>query len=188
PRAPARGRGRRRDVAGRPPEPALGRRARGRARALPARAGTVGPKVKVDGGVGFDLARAGEEARESEAAGYDGLWSAETSHDPFLPLVLAAEHTERVELGSGIAVALPRSPMHLANLGWDLQALSQGRFILGLGSQVKAHIEKRFSATWSHPAERMRELILAVRAIWDCWSANATLDFRGEVSRHTLMT
>src|SRR5438132_11097664 len=115
------------------------------------------PDMKVDGGIGFDLARAAETAREAEAAGYDGVWSAETSHDPFFPLLLAAEHPERIELGTGIAVAFPRSPMHLANLANDLQAYSGGRFLLGLGSQIRAHVEKRFSATWSHPPARRRE-------------------------------
>src|SRR5213083_333702 len=103
--------------------------------------------MKVDGGIGFDLAGAAETAREAEAAGYDGVWSAETSHDPFFPLLLAAEHTEHIELGTGIAVAFPRSPMHLAHIGHDLNHYSQGRFILGLGSQIKPHIEKRFSST-----------------------------------------
>src|SRR5438067_16858 len=93
--------------------------------------------MKVDGGIGFDLAKAAATAEEAEDAGYDGIWSAETSHDPFFPLLLAAEHTERVELGTGIAVAFPRSPMHLANLGWDLQAFSKGRFLLGLGTQFQ---------------------------------------------------
>jgi probable F420-dependent oxidoreductase len=144
--------------------------------------------VKVDGGVGFGIEGAAQAAQEAEAAGYDGVWSAETSHDPFLPLVLAAEHTERVELGTGIALAFPRSPMHLAYIGWDLQAYSKGRFLLGLGSQIKAHVEKRFSATWSHPAPRMRELILAIRAIWDAWNNGTKLDFRGDFYHHTLMT
>ena len=144
--------------------------------------------MKVDGGIGFDLAGAAQAARDLEAAGYDGAWSAETSHDPFFPLLLAAEHTERLELGTGIAVAFPRSPMHLAHIGYDLQAFSEGRFILGLGSQIKAHIEKRFSAPWSRPAARMRELVLAMRAIWDCWNTGARLDFEGQFYRHTLMT
>src|SRR5947199_6192700 len=125
--------------------------------------------MKVDGGIGFDLAGAAETAREAEAAGYDGVWSAETSHDPFFPLLLAAEHTERVELGTGITVAFPRSPMHLANIGYDLQAYSKGRFLLGLGSQIRAHVEKRFSATWSKPAGRMRELIIATPPLWSSW-------------------
>jgi probable F420-dependent oxidoreductase len=147
--------------------------------------------MKVDGGFGFggtDMARLVAAAREAEAAGYDGLWSAETSHDPFLPLLLAAEHTERVELGTGIAVAFARNPMTLAQLGWDLQAFSRGRFLLGLGSQIKAHIEKRFSMPWSHPAARMREMILAIRAIWRCWNEGEKLDFRGDFYTHTLMT
>ncbi len=144
--------------------------------------------MKVDGGIGFDLADAAATAQEAEAAGYDGAWSAETSHDPFFPLLLAAEHTSRLELGTGIAVAFPRSPMHLANIGWDLQSYSKGRFLLGLGSQIRAHVEKRFSATWSHPAARMRELILAMRAIWASWQEGTKLDFRGEFYTHTLMT
>ncbi|MBV9285346.1 MAG: LLM class flavin-dependent oxidoreductase, partial [Acidimicrobiia bacterium] len=144
--------------------------------------------MKVDGGVGFDLTTAAQNAREAEEAGYDGVWSAETSHDPFLPLLLAAEHTERVELGTGITVAFPRSPMHLANVGYDLQSYSKGRFMLGLGSQIRAHIEKRFSSTWSQPAARMRELILATRAIWSAWQEGTKLDFRGDFYTHTLMT
>jgi probable F420-dependent oxidoreductase len=145
--------------------------------------------MKIDGGLGgtgFDDVARG--ARELEEVGYDGGLTAETSHDPFLPLVIAAEHTERLELGTGIAVAFARNPMTLANIGYDLQALSRGRFRMGLGSQIKAHIEKRFSMPWSHPAARMRELILAVRAIWASWNDDVPLDFRGEFYRHTLMT
>jgi probable F420-dependent oxidoreductase len=144
--------------------------------------------MKVDGGLGFDLSAAAEAARDAEAVGYDAVWTAETSHDPFFPLLLAAEHTERVELGTGIAIAFPRSPMHLANVGYDLQQYSKGRFILGLGSQIKAHIEKRFSATWSHPAARMRDLILAMRALWDAWNTGSKLEYRGDFYSHTLMT
>lgn len=134
------------------------------------------------------LADVAEKAREAEAAGYAGVWTAETSHDPFFPLVLAAEHTDQIELGTSIAVAFARNPMLLANIAWDLQAFSKGRFILGLGSQIKPHIEKRFSMPWSHPAPRMREMIQAIRAIWDCWLNGTKLDFRGEFYRHTLMT
>ena len=144
--------------------------------------------MRVDGGVGFELTNAAATAKEAEDAGYDGVWSAETSHDPFFPLLLAAEHTERLEIGTGITVAFPRSPMHLANVGWDLQNYSKGRFLLGLGSQIRAHIEKRFSATWSKPASRMRELILAMRAIWGSWQEGTKLDFRGDFYSHTLMT
>jgi probable F420-dependent oxidoreductase len=144
--------------------------------------------VKVDGGIGFDLTKAAAEAAEAEAAGYDGVWSAETGHDPFFPLLLAADRTERLELGTAIAVAFARSPMTLAYVGWDLQAYSKGRFNLGLGSQIKAHIEKRFSMPWSHPAPRMREFIAAMRAIWDSWQNGTKLDFRGDFYHHTLMT
>ena len=144
--------------------------------------------MDVDGGLGFDPSKVIESARLAERVGYDGIWSAETSHDPFLPLVLAAEHTERIQLGTGIAVAFARNPMSLAVLANDLQTLSEGRFMLGLGSQIKPHIEKRFSMTWSHPAPRMRELIMAIRAIWTSWSERSRLAFRGEFYRHTLMT
>jgi probable F420-dependent oxidoreductase len=142
----------------------------------------------VDGTLGFDPSGVVGQATEAEAAGYDGIWSAETSHDPFLPLVLAAEHTERLQVGTGIAVAFARNPMTLAVTANDLQTMATGRFLLGLGSQIKPHIEKRYSMAWSHPAPRMRELILAVRAIWSSWADGGRLAFRGEYYRHTLMT
>jgi len=145
--------------------------------------------VRVDGGIGGStIAELAKSARELEDLGYDGIQTAETSHDPFLQLVIAAEHTEHVELATGIAVAFARNPMTLANLGHDLQTYSAGRAIVGLGSQIKPHIEKRFSMEWSHPARRMREMILAMRAIWACWNDGAPLDFKGEFYRHTLMT
>ncbi|MBK8333716.1 MAG: LLM class F420-dependent oxidoreductase [Acidimicrobiaceae bacterium] len=144
--------------------------------------------MKVDGGIGNNLHHAGAQAKELEAAGYTGAWTAETSHDPFFPLLLAAEHTETLELGTSIAVAFARNPMTLANIGWDLQAFSKGRFVLGLGSQIKPHITKRFSMEWSHPAPRMREMILAIRAIWDTWENGTPLAFRGDYYTHTLMT
>jgi probable F420-dependent oxidoreductase len=144
--------------------------------------------MKVDGGIGFDLTTAAEQAKEAEATGYSGIWSAETGHDPFFPLLLAAEHTEDIEIGTSIAVAFARNPMLLANIGYDLQAYSKGRFMLGLGSQIKPHITKRFSMPWSHPAARMREMVLAIRAIWDCWNNGTKLDFRGDFYTHTLMT
>jgi len=128
------------------------------------------------------------EARRHEKAGYAGLWSSESAHDPFLPLVLAAEHTERIELGTAIAVAFARSPMQLAYTAHDLQAYSGGRFILGLGSQIRPHIERRFAMPWSHPAPRMREFVLAMRAIWAAWHDGTKLSFRGDFYRHTLMT
>src|SRR3954469_16946641 len=144
--------------------------------------------MKVDGGLGGSLAGVATSAQDAEAAGYDGIWTAETSHDPFLPLLLAAEHTTTLELGTGIAVAFARNPMTLAQIAYDLQAYSEGRFLLGLGSQIKAHITRRFSMEWSHPAPRMREFILAMRAIWDCWENGTKLDFRGDFYQHTLMT
>jgi probable F420-dependent oxidoreductase len=144
--------------------------------------------MKVDAGIGLDLDKAAAQAKELEEAGYSGIWTAETNHDPFLPLVLAAEHTQRVELGTSIAVAFARNPMTLANTSWDLQAYSGGRFVLGLGSQIKPHITKRFSMPWSHPAARMREMVLAIRAIWTAWADDAKLDFRGDFYSHTLMT
>lgn len=144
--------------------------------------------MKIDGSLGTDLKTAGTKAREAEQQGYSGVWTAETAHDPFLPLLLAAEHTEKLEIGTSIAVAFARNPMTLANLGWDLQAFSEGRFVLGLGSQIKPHITKRFSMEWSKPAARMREMILAIRAIWDTWHNGTPLEFRGEFYTHTLMT
>ena len=144
--------------------------------------------MKVDGGLGSDLTKVPQAAKELEAAGYAGAWTAETAHDPFFPLLLGAEHTSTLEVGTSIAVAFARNPMTLANIGWDLQAYSQGRFMLGLGSQIKPHITKRFSMEWSHPAARMREMILAMRAIWDCWQNGTQLNFRGDFYTHTLMT
>ena len=144
--------------------------------------------MKVDGGVGWDLETVGAQARELEEMGYSGILSVETGHDPFLPLAFAAQTTSRVDLGTGIAVAFARSPMTLANLGHDLNALSKGRFVLGLGSQIRPHITKRFSMPWSHPAARMRELILAMRAIWANWHDGEPLQFTGKFYTHTLMT
>ncbi len=146
--------------------------------------------MKIDSGLmGIsDLASVPAAAKRLEAQGYDGMVTAEIANDPFLPLALAAEHTERIQLMTSIAVAFARNPMTLANIGNDLQAFSKGRFILGLGSQIRPHITKRFSMEWSKPAARMRELVLAMRAIWDCWYAGEKLDFRGEFYTHTLMT
>ncbi len=133
------------------------------------------------------LANVPGQAVDAETAGYDGLWSAETGHDPFLPLVLAAEHSDTIELGTAIAVAFARNPMSMAYLAHDLQSYS-GRFILGLGSQIKPHIEKRFSMPWSSPARRMKEYIEALHAIWDTWNAGEPLRFKGEFYTHLLMT
>jgi probable F420-dependent oxidoreductase len=143
--------------------------------------------MRVDGGIG-GFENAGELAKLQESQGYDGLWSAETGHDPFFPLLVAGLATERIQLGTGIAVAFARSPMTTAMQANDLQLASKGRFLLGLGSQIKPHIEKRFSMPWSHPAPRMREFILAMRAIWDNWNNGTKLAFEGEFYKHTLMT
>ncbi len=131
---------------------------------------------------------AGPAARAAEQGGYDGLMTAEIAHDPFVPLAFAALATERVELSTAIAVAFPRSPMVVANLAWDLQSESRGRFALGLGSQVKGHNERRFSVKWEAPVSRMREYVEALRAIWRCWEKREKLEFEGEHYRFTLMT
>ena len=142
----------------------------------------------IDTSIRADLASAPVNAKAAEDAGYDGIWTAETSHDPFLPLALGAPATSSVTLGTSIAIAFARNPMLLANIGYDLQNLSEGRFVLGLGSQIKPHITRRFSMEWSKPAARMREMIQATRAIWDCWDNGTRLDFRGDFYQHTLMT
>lgn len=122
-----------------------------------------------------------------EAGPWDGLWVSEARHDPFLTMGFAAEHTERLSIGTSIAVALSRSPMTMAHTAYDLQRISEGRFILGVGSQVKAHIERRFSMPWSAPTERMREYIAALRCIWNSWGTGEKLNFQGDFYRHTLM-
>jgi probable F420-dependent oxidoreductase len=149
---------------------------------------TQGPGLKVDGGVFTDLAVVPELAGELERQGYDACWTGEINHDPFLPLLLAAEHTTRLEIGTSIAVAFARNPMTVANVGWDLQTYSRGRFILGLGTQIKPHIEKRFSMPWSHPVARMREFVFALQAIWSAWKDGTRLRFEGEFYTHKLMT
>lgn len=125
---------------------------------------------------------------ELEAIGYDTGFSFESKHDPFLPLAMAAPRTTALRLGTAVAIGFARNPMVLANVGYDLQLATEGRFVLGLGSQVRPHIEKRFSETWSRPAARMRELVLAIRAIWARWEGTADLRFDGDFYRHTLMT
>ncbi len=144
--------------------------------------------MKLDATLMGSITSSAARAAELEAAGYSGAWTAETSHDPFLPLAAATTSTSEIELGTAIAVAFARNPMLLANIGWDLQAMSGGRFVLGLGSQIKPHITKRFSMEWSKPAARMREMVQAVRAVWDTWLHGTPLQFRGEFYRHTLMT
>lgn len=147
-----------------------------------------GARLKVDGVPQAGLRNVAAAAGTLERRGYDCCWTAEINHDPFLPLVLAAEHTTTIELGTSIAVAFARNPMTVANIGWDLQDYSNGRFILGLGSQVQAHIEKRFSMPWSRPAARMREFVTALREIWSCWHDGSKLRFEGDFYTHKLMT
>lgn len=145
--------------------------------------------MKVDGGVDArNLKDIPAEIQKLESAGYDGALSAETAHDPFLPLSQAALHSQNIELITSIAVAFARTPMVLAGIGHDLNACSEGRFTLGLGSQIRAHITKRFSMPWSRPAARMREFIQALHAIWDNWYQGKPLKFQGEFYQHTLMT
>ena len=142
----------------------------------------------VDADLSFRNGDIASGAAQVEAAGYDGAWAAETGHDPLLIAAGAATATTTLEIGTGIVVAFGRSPMITATMANDVQLLSKGRLMLGLGSQIKPHIEKRYSMPWSHPAPRMREYVLAMRAIWSCWNEDEALDFRGEFYRHTLMT
>ncbi|MEN9594186.1 MAG: hypothetical protein RLY23_669, partial [Actinomycetota bacterium] len=145
--------------------------------------------MKVDAPlVALGLNSVPEMARKIESLGYDGAFTFEGPHDPFFPLALAAEHTERIELMTAVAIAFARNPMTIANISRDLNDLSGGRMITGLGSQVKPHIERRFSMPWSHPAARMREFVLALQAIWSAWQDRIPLQFEGEHYRHTLMT
>jgi probable F420-dependent oxidoreductase len=144
--------------------------------------------MEVDHYIRSELDAAGGAARDLEALGFDGIYTAEAAHEPFFPLLLAAEHTTRVRLFTNIAVAFARSPMDLALMSDDLQRMSGGRFVLGLGSQIRPHIEHRYSMTWSRPVARMGEMVGAIKAIHRCWNDGVPLDFRGEIYRHTLMT
>jgi probable F420-dependent oxidoreductase len=128
-------------------------------------------------------------AREAESIGFDGIWTSETQHDPFLPLAIIAEHTEKISLGTAVAIAFARSPATIAYTAWDLARLSRGRFILGLGTQVKPHIIRRFGMAWPEsPANHLREFVAAVRAFWNAWQTSEKLNFRGDHYKLTLMT
>ena len=129
-----------------------------------------------------------ELARNAQKMGYDGFFSTETQYDPFLPLAFAADAAPGLELGTAIAVAFPRSPMVTAMTSWDLARLSKGKFLLGLGTQIRAHITRRFSTEWGNPGSRLRDYILAVRAIWDTWQNSTPLDHEGEFYKFSLMT
>src|SRR5215211_593738 len=147
--------------------------------------------MKLDASLGTEgryLRGVGETARAAEALGFAGLWTSETKHDAFLPLAIAAGATEEIELGTSVAIAFSRSPMEVAQTAWDLQNLSDGRFILGLGTQVKAHVKRRFSMPWDRPVARLREYVGALRAIWGSFQTEGSLSFEGEFYRHTLMT
>ncbi|MBI3537982.1 MAG: TIGR03617 family F420-dependent LLM class oxidoreductase [Chloroflexi bacterium] len=146
--------------------------------------------MKIDVGVLVpNLLAMPQVARAAEEVGFDAIWTSETQHEPFLPLALAAEHTSKIELGTSIAVAFPRSPTVLAQIAWDLQNASRGRFILGLGTQVKAHIERRFGFAWDdRVAPKLREMILVLRELWKCWQGDGKINFRGEFYKITLMT
>src|SRR5262245_58585782 len=135
-----------------------------------------------------DLDAVPDAVRAAEAAGYDGVVTSENRHDPFLALGIAAVNSARLALCTGIAIAFSRSPMPVANASWDLQAASRGRFVLGLGTQIRAHNENRFSVPWSAPAPRMREYVEALRAIWRCWEKGEKLAYRGQHYKFTLMT
>ena len=143
--------------------------------------------MKVDAGIPTDMVKVGDDAAHLEAMGYDGVRIAELNHDPFLPLALAAEHTDTVELVTSVAVAFARNPMSMAAIAHDLNAYSGGRLVLGLGSQVRPHIERRFSMPWYKAARQMREFIEAMQAIFDCWYEGYRLDYVGEYYQHTLM-
>lgn len=142
----------------------------------------------VDGTGGADLATLNGQILAAERTGFDGVWTTEVSRDPFLPLVLAAERTPRLTIGTAVTVAFARNPMTVAVTANDLHQFSSGRFVLGLGSQVRAHVERRFGMPWSEPAARMREFVLALRSIWSSWANGSKLDFEGSFYRHTLMT
>jgi len=145
--------------------------------------------VKLDVGMlTHDLKSLPEYARKVEALGYDCLWSSETQHDPYLPVAVAATVTSRIKLGTNIATVFSRSPMITAHIAWDLQKASGGRFTLGLGTQVKAHNERRFSVKFESPGPKMAEAIRAIRAIWDCWQNGVKLNFKGQFYTFDVMT
>jgi probable F420-dependent oxidoreductase len=146
--------------------------------------------MKIDVGLGVEggIHGIGETSRAAEELGFDGLWTSETKHDSFLPLGIAASNTRDMRLGNSVAIAFSRSPMVTAQLAWDLQSLSEGRFILGLGTQVRAHVERRFSMPFEKPASRLADYVRALRAIWAAFQGDGKLDYRGEFYQHTLLS
>jgi probable F420-dependent oxidoreductase len=147
--------------------------------------------MKLDAALAIDATHLRDVARivqAAEAIGFGALWAPETQHNSFFPLLIAAEHSRTIALGTAVTIAFPRSPMVMAQNAWDLQALSGGRFILGLGTQVKAHIERRYSTAWDAPVARLRDYIGALRAIWSAWQTGGKLSYQGQFYQHTLMT
>lgn len=146
--------------------------------------------MKLDASIGFatGLKDVAALAQAAEAIGFDAIWTSETQHDPFLPLTHVAANTSRLKFGTAVAIAFARSPMIVAHTAWDLAQQSQGRFMLGLGTQVKAHIERRFGLTWTPPVPRLREYVQAIRAVWNTWQTGAKLNFRGDEYKLTLMS
>ena len=146
--------------------------------------------MKLDASMGFatPLNDVPALARAAEAIGFDAIWTSETQHDPFLPLTHAAAATTRLQFGTAVAIAFARSPLIVAHTAWDLAAQSKGRFMLGLGTQVQAHIERRFGMPWTPPVPRLREYVQAIRAAWTAWQTGGRLNFRGESYKMTLMT
>ena len=154
-----------------------------------AAAACYGARMRLDTGLlSADLRRVADAAREAEAAGWDGLWTAEAGHDPYLACAVAATATSRITIGTNIAVAFPRSPLVHAQIAWDLQAASRGRFVLGLGTQVKGHNERRYSTPWTAPGPRLREMIELIRHIWDVWQNGVRPHYEGRHYRFSLMT
>src|SRR5512147_2981441 len=145
--------------------------------------------MKFDASIGLaELKDAGALAQAAEAIGFDAVWASETQHDPFLPLTHVAAQTARLRFGTAVAIAFARSPLIVAHTAWDLAKQSDGRFMLGLGTQVQAHIERRFGMTWSPPVPRLREYVQAIRAVWTAWQTGGRLNFRGSEYKLTLMT
>ncbi len=146
--------------------------------------------MKLDASIGFatDLKDVGALAQAAETIGFATIWTSETQHDPFLPLTHVAAQTSRLKFGTAVAIAFARSPLVVAYTAWDLAKQSGGRFILGLGTQVKPHIERRFGMTWTAPVPRLREYVQATRAVWQAWQTGEKLNFRGEEYKLTLMT
>lgn len=143
--------------------------------------------MKIDTSLMFDPVKVGQMAEQLEQVGFDGAYSFEGQNDPFISLTAAALKTKKMQLMTSIAVAFARNPMSLAYLGNDLQLLSEGRFTMGLGTQVKAHVERRYSMPWGKPVTRMREIVMAIKEIWRCWQTGERLNFEGEYYQHTLM-